>query len=131
VLAFGARERPEVFDFDAPIHAIQGSFPTTRTRIAVSLEVGGRLIWDDGVQHLIQRFAQDLPQPLTCINRGGYLVALADRSCEVYSTRDRQIELAAQTTLGKAPALAVLPGPRNNQFAVAFSDGTLAAYEIH
>jgi tetratricopeptide (TPR) repeat protein len=121
---------PEIVKFDRPIVSLAGSWPNTRTRIAVGLAQGGALYWEDFEGSHREPFSSEITRPVVGLNRGGYLIAASTGRFEVYSTRDRRLELIAESRVFPYEPIAVLPGPRTDQFAIACSVPRILVYEL-
>jgi hypothetical protein len=110
---------PEIVKFERPIVSLAGSWPNTRTRIAVGFAQGGTLYWRDFEGGHMESFSSEMHRPVVGLNRGGYLIAASRNECEVYSTQDGRLELVAKFRTLHYEPIAVLPGPRTGQFAIA------------
>ena len=98
--------------------------------MAATFERGGEVLWDDFEKESLHPFASDMPEPIACFNRAGYLIAACEGGCEVYSTQDRWVRLIADAKLSGARPVAVLSGPRTDQFGIVTPDGEILVYEI-
>jgi hypothetical protein len=130
VHVLGGSKSCEEVKFRRPVLSLVGSAPHTRTRVAAVFREGGEVFWDDFEDISSQPFADGMPEPIACFNRGGYLIAACEGGCEVYSTQDRQVRLVAETKLSGPRPLAVLRGPRTDQFGIVAAEGEIRVYEI-
>jgi len=111
------------------VGAIVSSLPNMETRIAASMEHGGMLFWDDIEEGSGFQFATDLKFPRVTFNRGAFLIAAADRRCEVYSTQKKVLTHLASFDLNQ-PVAAVLPGVKPNEFGVVSEKGQIDLYRM-
>ncbi len=72
----------------------------------------------------------DLQVSQLTINSGGYLVLAGETSCEVFATQNRQLRFEAAARYEYCEPIAVLPGPRTDQFAIVTSAGLIRFFEL-
>ena len=120
----------EVLDFPQPIVSLAASAPNTRTRVAAGFTEGAIVWWDDFEGRQTEDFADSMHRPLLGFNRGGLLVAVSTEGGEVYATQGRRLRLKAELPPTPSQPIAVLPGPRTDQFAVATAEGDVAVYHV-
>ncbi len=130
VAIFGRSKMPEIQEFSRAVKSLTGSALNTRPRIAATFERGGEVFWDDFETGNHQPFAHDMPDPMACFNRGGYLIAACERKCEVYSTQDRRLQLEAEMSISGPSPVAVLGAPRTDQFGIVTENGEIRVYEL-
>lgn len=120
----------ETIAFGQPIRSIVGSAPNTRERIAIAFEQGGKVYWRDFGSDYMESFASEMSNPVTCINRGGYLIAASRDACEIYGTQNRRVKFEAEIkNIGYHP-ITVLSAPRTDQFSLVSNEGVIAIYEL-
>jgi hypothetical protein len=107
-----------------------GSAEHTRARIVLGLESGARLIWDPTNDEKCVPFANEMAAPHVGINRGGYVIAAAYRSVEVYDSKQRRLPFIARYDSLPSSPIAVLRGARTDQFAVMCQGGQLIVFEV-
>jgi hypothetical protein len=130
LMIFDRGSGPELVQVDGEITALAGPAPHSRARIAIALQHGGIVYWDDFQRGHMEAFASDMPMPVVGLNRGGYLIAASEDSCEIYSTQGRRVEPVAELDgLGCRP-LAVLSGPQPDQFGIATTEGELTLFTM-
>jgi len=120
----------EIIAFDAPIQSLVGSAPSTRTRIAMTFAQGAKVFWDDVRYGTPVSFATDMPYPVVCFHRGGYLIAASEGRCEVYRAHDGHAQLEAELDVAGMKPIAVLSGPRTDQFGLVTETGEILVYEM-
>jgi hypothetical protein len=130
MLVYGRIGGPEVVNFDRPVVSLAGSAPNTRARIAVAFVQGGTVYWNDFEGPRTQSFSDDLSHPVVGFNRGGLLIAAGEEGGEVYATQDRRLKRKAELPAFRSKPIAVLPGPRTDQFAIGTADGEITVYEL-
>ena len=112
-----------------PIKRMAAAAPLTRVRVALSMEEGGVLVWDDGDW---KPFADGMAEPAVAFTRGGALVALSGGLGRAYQTDGKALRLVASFTSfsgGGAP-VAVTPTNLLNHFAVFTSDGMVRVMQL-
>jgi len=130
MLVINQRWSVDTIGLPHPIRSFSGSAPHTRTRVAAGFDFGGEIFWFDFNGMERQPFAEDMPSPKTCINRGGNLIAAGGTTCEVYSTHGRRAKLEAQLRDLAPGVVAALPLHRVDRFALVWADGHVAVYEV-
>jgi hypothetical protein len=120
----------EVLEFPQSIVSLAASAPNTRTRVCVAFAQGATIWWEDFEGRQTEDFAHQMRSPLLAFNRGGSLIASSAEGGEVYATQGRRLRLKAELPATPSPPIAVLPGPRTDQFAVATAEGEIAVYEV-
>ena len=130
VITFDPSPSEEILELRYAVRSLVGSAPHTRPRIAATFEEGGEVFWDDFEKTTIQPFATGMANPIACFNRGGYLIAACADGCEVYATQDRKVRLVADTEWPEPRPVAVLSGPRTDQFGIVTPGGEIRIYEI-
>ncbi|MGD9128743.1 MAG: hypothetical protein PVH19_15310, partial [Planctomycetia bacterium] len=91
LLTFDKNKERESIEFEQPILSLQGSSPHTRARLALTFPRGGAICWDEFGGIHSEFFATDMPNPVACFNRGGYLIAASEHGCDVYRTKNRRL----------------------------------------
>jgi hypothetical protein len=112
-----------------PAIGISAATPFTRVRIAVPMEVGAVLFWDDGDS---RPFADDMPDPAVAFTRGGMLVALSAGVGRAYRGEGKSLRLHssfAGYSSGRSP-VAVTPTDMLNHFAVFTADGVVRVLQL-
>lgn len=127
VMILGQEERIEL---RSTIRSLVGSTPFTRPRLAATFRDGGEVFWDDFEKTAVHPFASGMTAPIASFNRAGYLIAACEGACEVYSTRHRKVRLLADTKLSGPSPIAVVWGPRTDQFGLVSPEGEIRVYEI-
>ena len=120
----------EPMELRGTIHSLVGSAPYTRPRLAATFEDGGEVFWDDFEKTAVHPFASGMTNPIACFNRAGYLIAASEGACEVYSTKHRRVRLVADTQMSGPCPIAVIWGPKSDQFGLVCPDGEIRVYEI-
>ena len=123
----GATEEVEML---SEIRGLACSRPHTRTRVAVTFDVSGIVVWDDFSGIHQEPFGQSMNFPVAGFTNGGLLVAAGDDRCRLYSTSDGHVcfEAEAEWPIGKPVAVHETGGA--NEFAVCFADGRLRIYTV-
>jgi hypothetical protein len=120
----------EIVDMPESIRGLTCSALHTRRRVAVTFEEGGRVLWDEPPQRHAECFAMSLASPVAAFTQFGWLIAAAADECEIYSTNDRGIRLAAVCKWPQSEPVAVLDSGLANEFAVCFADGRMRTYRL-
>jgi hypothetical protein len=107
----------------------------TRRRVAVTFDVGGRVLWDEAPARHAECFAMSFDLPVAAFTQFGWLVAASSDECEIYSTNNRRIRLEAvckwpHSVPTPVAPIAVLDTGAANEFAVCFADGRVLTYRI-
>ncbi len=122
--------RTKVVDVGGTIRGLHRSARHSRSRVAVALERGALLYWDESQEH-VAPFAEDLDEPVLRFV-GGWVVVAAVHQCRVYRTAENhQIHLEASVAHEQARPIAVLPTDQNDRFAVVAQDGIVAIYQAN
>jgi tetratricopeptide (TPR) repeat protein len=122
-------ESTKVVDLPGAILGIHGSAPFSRARVAVALEQGAMLYWDESQEH-VSPFAVDLVAPVLQFIDGGWLVAASEEQCHVYRTAENYtIRWEASVSHRHGPPIAVLSTARPHEFALVCQNGTVATYQ--
>jgi len=130
MLTFDQAKPPLAVELGQCITSLVGSAPGTRTRVAATFPRGGTVVWDNFEHGHAEAFARDMPYPVACFNRGGYLIAAGEDRCEVYRTRSGRLQLHAEMTYDGSKPIAVLSAPRIDQFGIVSEAGEIAVYAI-
>ena len=120
----------DTVEFAQRITSLVGSAPNTRTRIAATFARGGTVLWHDLEGVHMEPFAGDVPYPVVCFNRGGYLIVASEGCCQVYSTQGRRVQFEAELTNSNSKPIAVLSAPRTDQFGIVSEAGEISVYEL-
>jgi hypothetical protein len=120
----------ETIELSHPIRTLCGSVPHTRPRVAATYDSGGEVLWFDFGGYHRQTFADEMPSPVVCINRGGYLIAAGGGTCEVYSLNRRRARLIGNIDNLTGEVIGILPMVTADQFAVVRTSGEVTIYSI-
>ena len=122
--------RVKIIDMPGKILGLHGSAPLSRARVAVALEQGAMLYWDD-FQERSSPFAGELAAPVVQFIEGGWLVAAAEKECHVYRTAENyKLRWEANLPHFHGAVLAVLPTARPDQFALFTANGIMALHQM-
>lgn len=125
------KDKPQrTVEFAQPIQSLVGSAPFTLTRLVATFAQGGMVLWDDYEGEHGESFGQDLANPLVCINRKGYLIAVSEKVGEVYYTHGRKLQFESQFKLTGSKPIAVLSCSHSNQFGIFTESGEFFVYEM-
>ena len=58
------------------------------------------------------------------------MIAAGEEGGEVYATQERRLRREAELPAFRSKPIAVLPGPRTDQFAIGSADGEITVYEL-
>lgn len=118
-------ELPEI------VRSIACSALHTRRRIAVTFDVGGQLIWDEGSLSRREWFGMSLTSPVVAFITGGWLVAASHTDCEIYSSNDQRLRLHARLQWPESSEpVSVMKTDVVNEFAVLFANGRFLTYRV-
>lgn len=120
----------EVIEMPSPISGLACARPHTRTRVAVTYQTGGTIVWDDFSGIHQEPFGQSLESPVAGFAIGGFLVAASDDHCRLYSTNDGHVCFEAEIQWREARPIAILDTGGASEFAVCFADGRVMVYRI-
>jgi tetratricopeptide (TPR) repeat protein len=126
---YGTGEQSRIELNDSICH-IAGSATHTRPRIVIGTDVGAFVLWDSAGEHKCLPFVPDMAAPLVGINRGGFVIAAADSTVEVYDSKEGTLSFVAKYNRLPAPPISILPSPRTDQFAVVTSRGDVIVFEV-
>ncbi|MCC9607991.1 hypothetical protein LOC68_02235 [Blastopirellula sp. JC732] len=116
-------------ELDQPIYQLAGTLPNTRSRVAVAMERGGVVFWDDAPDGKRERFSTQMSHPQIVFNRGGLLISASGRTGEVYSTHDTKLKLEAELEFsGNVVAVASDISP--NRFSVLLESGEIQQFLV-
>ena len=109
-----------------------GSMSKTVPRVAVTFEQGGKVIWWEGNHVAFEAsFASDMIGPHAVFTRSNHLVAVNNDVIEVYTSRDRRVELVASLPAPfEEPVLDVIQAGSPRDFAVVLPSGRVHVFEI-
>ncbi|MEN6496837.1 MAG: hypothetical protein ABFD16_21310, partial [Thermoguttaceae bacterium] len=100
-----------------------------RARVAVALEQGAMLYWDESQEHL-SPFAVALVAPVLQFIDCGWLLAASEEQCHVYRTAENySVRWEASIAHRHGPPIAVLSPALPHEFALVSQDGTVAIYQ--
>jgi hypothetical protein len=102
----------------------------SRSRLALGFDEGAQLVWDPKRTQEIMPFASDMIAPRVAINRGGYVIAAADKSVEVYDSKEGKLVFVAKFDKLPAAPISVMSAPQPNQFAILAQNGDLLVFEV-
>ena len=120
----------KVVDLPGKILRLHCSPPWSRARVAVALEQGAVLYWDD-YQERSTSFATELAAPVMQFIEGGWFVAASANECHLYRTAENyQVRWEANLLHRHGQPLAVLSTNRSDQFALVGADGVVAIYQV-
>jgi len=124
--------KAEIIQTPSPITQLVGSAKGTRPRLAVAMETGGLMLWDDELHGALGTFASEMHEPRITLTRDGALVAAGGSEIETYSTHDRKLKLTSRTTATalKTPRIAALAMRQTNRFAILSAEGKLRFYQF-
>lgn len=124
--------KAEIIQTPSPITQLVGSPKGTRPRLAVGMEAGGLMLWDDELQGALGSFASTMHNPRITLTRDGSLVVASAGEIETYSTHDRKLKFTGRTTVATRmmPPIAALAMRQANRFAILSADGMLRYYEL-
>jgi tetratricopeptide (TPR) repeat protein len=124
--------KAEIIQTLSPITQLVGSAKGSRPRLAVAMETGGLMLWDDELHGALGTFASEMHEPRITLTRDGALVAAGGSEIETYSTHDRKLKLTSRTTATalKTPRIAALAMRQTNRFAILSGDGMLRYYQL-
>jgi tetratricopeptide (TPR) repeat protein len=120
----------ETVEMPSTILGVTCSAPHTRRRVAVTLDAGGVLFWDDHFDRHQEWFGTVLSSPVAAFTIPGWLVAASATECQVYSTSDRRVRLEAEGHWGDVVPIGVLKTGMADEFALLFADGRLVTYRV-
>ncbi len=111
------------------IQSLAGMTSEQVTRLVLTFEAGGEVLWDDGHDITSSRLSDDYAHPVAGFTRRGHLV-IADRAtCEVFTADNRELRLCAQGPDPDSQPLAVLRAPHLDQFALLTANGQVRLFE--
>lgn len=124
--------KAEIMQTASPITQLIGSPKGTRPRLAVAMETGGLMLWDDEMNGELGAFASTMSNPMITLTRDGSLVVASAGEIETYSTHDRKLKLTGRTPVAARmiPPIAALAMRQTNRFAILSGDGMLRFYEL-
>jgi tetratricopeptide (TPR) repeat protein len=117
-------------EFLGSVCHLAGSAEHTRARIIVGLEEGACIVWDPSREHKMVSFATDMAAPRVGINRGGYVIAAAGRSVEVFDSKEDKLTFVGGDNELPAEPITVLTGTRTDQFAIMCENGDVIVFEV-
>jgi hypothetical protein len=120
----------EIIDMPESIRGLSCSALHTRRRVAVTFDVGGRVLWDEAPQRHAECFSMSFESPVAAFTQFGWLVAASTDECEIYSTNNRRVRLEATCQWPHAEPIAVLDTSVANEFAVCFADSRVLTYRL-
>lgn len=100
------------------------------TRLAMTFESGGEVLWDDGRNTSSARLSDDYSHPVAAFTRRGHLVVADRATCEVFNADGRELRLRANGPEPDTRPLAVLPAPHLDQFALITTGGRVRLFEV-
>lgn len=121
---------PEFLEMPQEIRGLNCAVPHTRNRIAITFETGGQVFWDEPGRRKFEWFASSLSSPQAVFTQRGWLVAASSEECQVYSTNDGRIQLAAAGRWTDRTMLALLKTSLADEFALCCADGRVLTYRI-
>jgi hypothetical protein len=127
---------PQQREMPGRIVSLCAAAPYTLNRIAVSLDLGARMIWDGSGLHHERPFADHMAAPVLGFNRGGYVIAASGAEFEAYDTKNGNLVRVAAGSLKRAEGrvtaeiIAVFAVPAPNRFGLVDQTGTATVYEI-
>ena len=124
----GTRLAPRKVMVPSYITGLRAAQPFTRSRVAVTMELGVLLHWLQGGGEFL--VAEDMVHPSACILRNGALVVARGQRLRVYRTDDIPTMTCDVELSGMSPVLDVVPGYAPNQFAVFTERGALSIYSL-
>lgn len=127
-----AREQGDNETVELPgiLRGLACSAAHSRRRIAVTYDAGGQIFWDDVFGDHHEWFATTLESPLVEFTASGLLIAAAAGECQIYSTSDRRVRLAAECRWKECRPIGVLRTGEADEFAVCFADGRILVYRV-
>lgn len=120
----------EVIDMPESICGLTCSALHTRRRIAVTFDLGGRVLWDEPPLRHAESFALSLDHPVAAFSQFGWLIAASTEECQIYLTNDRRIRLEATCQWPHSEPIAILDTGAANEFAVCFADGRVLTFRL-
>jgi tetratricopeptide (TPR) repeat protein len=114
----------------SPIRHITGSASHTRSRVVLTCEQGGIVIWGKGDSSRQSTCAMDLFDPVVGLTRGGWLVAATSEAIQVYGTHDGRLSFVGESEGPGQPPVAVLPTGDADRFALLQADGGVSVYRV-
>ena len=120
----------EIIDMPASIRGLSCAAPDARSRVAVTCDSGGRVLWDEPPQRNAECFAMSLESPGAAFTQFGWLVAASSEQCEIYATSNRKLRLEATCRWPHSEPIAVLDTGTANEFAICFADGRVLTYRL-
>lgn len=120
----------ECVELAHPIVRLAASGDYTRGRLIVGMEVGAYFIWEPGGEHSMVQFATKMSAPYVGINCGGYVIAAADTSVEVYDGKEGRLTLHARYDDLRSSPISVLCGHNSNRFAILCRNGDMLVMEV-
>ena len=130
VCAIAAGSKAATATTSHAVTQLVGSAKGTRARLAVALEQGGFMIWDDDLAGSRTPFATEMIEPRIAMTRDGSLIAAGHDEIEVYSTRERKLKLIGRAAGTGAMPLALLSTRQANRFAMLTAQGSLRYYAL-
>lgn len=130
VCAISAGSKASIITTSHAVTQLVGSAKGTRARLAVALEQGGLMIWDEDLAGSRMPFATEMIEPRITLTRDGSLIAAAHDEIEVYSTRERKLKLIGRAAGTGAVPLALLSTRQANRFAMLTAQGCLRYYAL-
>ena len=100
------------------------------TRLVLTFESGGEILWDDGSEIHSARLSDDYSHPVATFTRRGHLVVADRTTCEVFNVDGHNLRLRAQTPGTGSRPLAVLATPHLDQFVLLTADGQMRHFEV-
>jgi tetratricopeptide (TPR) repeat protein len=120
----------EYVEMPHPIQGLSCSVPHTRNRVAVTFETGGQVFWDEPGHRKFEWFGTSLSNPQALFTNRGWLVAASSEECQVYSTNEGRMRLAAECRWTDRTLLALLKTGAADEFAVCCADGRILTYRV-
>ncbi|MDZ7616777.1 MAG: hypothetical protein U1E05_07225, partial [Patescibacteria group bacterium] len=122
--------RMRVVDVGDTIVRMHCSARFSRARVAISLQAGAMLLWDD-YQALKSPFAEDMAAPVLRFIDGGWLVAASEHACNVYRTTENcKVHCEATVCHKHGAPIAVLNSGQKDRFAMVTEKGTVVLYQL-
>jgi hypothetical protein len=120
----------KTISFPTPIRQLAASAEHSRSRLVVGLGEGGHVEWEPASDRQGLAFAGGMFAPCVGINRGGFVIAAADKRIEVYDSKEGKLAFVASYDELPDQPVAVVCGTKTNQFAVLTKSGYLFVMEV-
>lgn len=119
----------EFEDYQRQIRSLVASYPNTQIRIALTFAEGGIVLWDGFGSETTCSFGEGLESPCAAFQRNGNLIAASVSGLEIYTTRQRKLELIKIHPLEAMEPISVLSGNRNQEFGLLEQSGRISIYQ--